>query len=84
MKNFLLKLTSRKFLAALAGLITGAAIAFGAGADTIDAVSGAVMASVSLVTYIITEGRVDAMKAADAIEKIQHSLDAVSGEKNEK
>ena len=84
MKNFFKKLQSRKFLTAAAGILTGAALALGAGRETVEAVCGAVMASISLVAYIVTEGRIDAAHAADAIEKIQSSIDMLEGEDNAK
>ena len=42
MQNFLKKLTSRKFLAALAGVATGLAMVFGVDETTISTVAGAV------------------------------------------
>ncbi len=54
------KLSSRKLWAAVAGIVAGLAIVFGLDGDTITNVSGAVVSVASLVTYIITEGRVDA------------------------
>ncbi len=53
------KLCSRKFITALAGVLGGLAMAAGAGAGEIDTVSGAVLAAVSALGYIITEGRLD-------------------------
>lgn len=57
------KLCSRKFLAAVAGIVAGLAIVFGLDSDTITNVAGAVVSVASLVAYIITEGRVDAAAA---------------------
>lgn len=54
------KLSSRKLWAAVAGVVAGLAIVFGLDSDTITNVAGAVVSVASLVTYIITEGRVDA------------------------
>lgn len=54
------KLSSRKLWAAVAGVVAGLAIVFGLDGDTISNVAGAVVSVVSLMTYIITEGRVDA------------------------
>ncbi len=54
------KLSSRKLWAAVAGIVAGLAIVFGLDGNTITDVSGAVVSVASLVTYIITEGRVDA------------------------
>ena len=60
MEKFLKKLSSRKFLAAVAGFVAGLAIVFGLDENTISAVSGAVVSMMSVITYIITEGKVDA------------------------
>ena len=60
MQNFLKKLTSRKFLAALAGVATGLAMVFGVDETTISTVAGAVTTVASVVGYIMSEGMVDA------------------------
>ena len=60
MQNFLKKLTSRKFLAALAGWATGLAMVFGVDETTISTVAGAVTTVASVVSYIMSEGMVDA------------------------
>lgn len=57
------KLTSRKLWAAAVGVITGLVLAFGADAETIEAVSGATMTIVSCVAYIIGEAATDAARA---------------------
>ena len=60
MHNFLKKLTSRKFLAALAGVATGLAMVFGVDETTISTVAGAVTTVASVVSYIMSEGMLDA------------------------
>mgnify|MGYP007086803031 FL=1 len=60
MQNFLKKLTSRKFLAALAGVAAGLAMVFGVDETTISTVAGAVTTVASVVSYIMSEGMVDA------------------------
>lgn len=60
MQNFLKKLTSWKFLAALAGVATGLAMVFGVDETTISTVAGAVTTVASVVSYIMSEGMVDA------------------------
>ena len=67
MKTLKTKLISRKFLTALAGLITGLAMIFGIDEAVISAV----------VAYIITEGRVDAARAAKAAENVVKAVEAV-------
>lgn len=54
------KLSSRKFWAAMAGIITGLAMVFGLDESTISSVAGAVVSVASVASYIITEGKVDA------------------------
>lgn len=49
----------------------------GDGAD-IATVSGAVVSLVSAMTYIITEGKIDATYAATAIESVQTITDTVT------
>ena len=60
MKAFLKKLTSRKFLAAAAGVVAGLAMIFGLDENVIATVSGMVTTLGSLIAYIVTEGKVDA------------------------
>lgn len=71
MKDFLKKLTSRKLWLAIAGVATGIAIAFGVDAGEISAVSGAVLSVISVVTYIVTEGKIDAEGVKNAIIAIE-------------
>lgn len=54
------KLTSRKFLAAVVGVIAGLAMVFGLDEGTINNVAGAVTAAASIVTYILGEAKIDA------------------------
>ena len=58
--DFIRKLTSRKFWIAITGLVSGLLLAFKVDADTIENVSGIIMAAASAVAYIIGEGLVDA------------------------
>ena len=60
------KLSSRKLWAAAAGVITGLAMVFGLDEGTISSVAGAVVSLASVVSYIITEGKVDAESAKKA------------------
>ena len=54
------KLTSRKFWVAVVGLVSGLLLAFKVNANTVENVSGIIMALASVVAYIIGEGLVDA------------------------
>ena len=60
MQEFLKKITSRKFLAAAAGFATGLAVVFGVDETAISTVAGAVTTVASVVSYILSEGMVDA------------------------
>ena len=79
MKDFLRKLTSRKLWMALAGIATGVAMALGAESTEITAVAGAVTAIASVVTYIVTEGKVDAESVKNAIIEIQGGIETIEG-----
>ena len=79
MSEILRKLSSRKLWMALAGIATGVAMALGAESTEISTVAGAVTAIVSVVTYIITEGKIDAEGVKSAIIEIQDGIEAIEG-----
>lgn len=64
MNNFLKKLTSRKFLLALVGTVSGLALALGVEGSEIErivgTVGGIVTAAGSIVAYINGEAKIDA------------------------
>lgn len=72
------KLKSRKLWAAMVGVIVGVAMMFGIDPNVAETVSGAVISVVSVVTYIITEGHIDAAAVGDAAQKVQDAMDAVA------
>ena len=72
------KLKSRKLWAAMVGVIVGVAMMFGIDPNVAETVSGAVISVVSVVTYILTEGRIDAAAVGDAAQKVQDAMDAVA------
>jgi len=81
--NIIKKLSSRKLWAAIAGVIMGVAMVFGLDENTISTVSGAVVAVVSVLSYIVTEGKIDAAAVKKAIEQVQETieeLDCADGE----
>ena len=61
------KLSSRKLWAAIAGVVTGLAMVFKLEESTISSVAGAVVSMASVVSYIITEGKVDAESVKKAM-----------------
>lgn len=74
------KLTSRKLWLAIAGVATGVAMALGVDATDVATVAGAVTALVSVVTYIITEGKVDAEGVKNTIVSIQEAVDTIQND----
>lgn len=64
MSNFMKKLTSRKFLMAVVGVVSGLALAFGVKGseitDIVTAVGGILTAVGSAIAYINAEAKVDA------------------------
>lgn len=81
MKQLFKKYFSRKFIAAILGVATGAAVAFGIDTEIVITIAGAVMATASAVTYIVTEGKIDVERIKTAAEKIQEAQNAVKGDK---
>lgn len=65
------KLSSRKLWAAVAGIVSGLAMVFGLDESIISTVAGAVVSIASVITYIITEGKVDAAGVKVAVESVQ-------------
>lgn len=80
MKTLKEKLSSRKLWAAIAGLVTGLAMVFGLDESIISTVSGAVVAVGSVVTYIITEGKIDAEGVKTAVVAIEEVAEMLEGE----
>lgn len=74
------KLSSRKLWATVAGVVTGLAMVFGLDEGVISSVAGAVVSVASVITYIITEGRVDAAAVKQAVEDVQGAVEAVGDE----
>jgi len=80
MSTILKKLSSRKLWLAIAGVATGIAIALGVDTSDISTVAGAVTAILSVVTYIVTEGKIDAAGVAKAVEAAQTATETVKKE----
>lgn len=77
MDTLIKKLSSRKLWAAVAGLVTGLAMVFGLDENVISTVAGAVVSVASVITYIVTEGKVDAEGVKNAVVNVQDALEAV-------
>lgn len=82
MQELLRKLSSRKLWMSIAGVATGIAIALGVDAGDISTVAGAITAIASVITYIVTEGKIDAEGVKNAVESTQDALEVI--EKEEK
>ncbi len=80
MNTIIKKLSSRKLWLAIAGVATGIFIALGGDASQVSTVAGAVTALLSAVTYIITEGKVDAASVSAAVTATQEAVEAIAGE----
>lgn len=77
MGTLIRKLSSRKLWAAVVGIVTGLGLVFGLDEGIISTVSGAVVAVASVITYIITEGKVDAAAVKTAVESVQTAVESV-------
>jgi ATP-dependent RNA circularization protein (DNA/RNA ligase family) len=83
MNNIIRKLTSRKLWMAIAGVSTGIAMSLGANSTEITSITGAIVSVISCVTFIVTEGKIDAERVKNAVEGIQDGL-VVLQEDNQK
>lgn len=79
MNKIIQKLTSRKLWMAIAGVATGIALVIGVDGGDISNVAGAVTAVASVITYIVTEGRIDAESVKNAIEAAGDAKDSIVG-----
>lgn len=80
MKEIIRKLSSRKLWLAIAGVVVGIAISLGADTSDIGEVAGAVTTIVSVVVYIVTEGKIDADSVKQTIIEVQEAVDILDGE----
>ena len=79
MSNVIRKLTSRKLWLAIAGVTTGIAMILGVNGSDITSVAGAVTALASVITYIITEGKIDAESVKTAVDNTQSAVETIEG-----
>lgn len=80
MSEFIRKISSRKLWVAVAGIATGIAMVLGVSESEISTVSGAVLALISAVTYIVAEGKIDAERVKNAVESTQDAVDVIENE----
>ena len=71
------KLSSRKLWAAVVGVVTGLAMVFGLDENVITSVAGAVVSLTSIITYIVTEGKIDAAAVKNAATDVQEAIEKV-------
>ena len=72
------KLKSTKLWCAIAGIATGIYIALGGDANDIQVVAGAVTSLISLVTYIVTEGKIDAAAVGKTVQDVQDAVEVIA------
>jgi phage-related holin len=65
MNTFIRKITSRKFWAAVVGVVISVMVAFGADNDVQEKTVGVITASATLIAYIVGEGLTDASHKDD-------------------
>lgn len=80
MSKVISKLSSRKLWAAIVGVVTGLAMIFGVDTSVITTVAGGVISAVSVMTYIVTEGKVDAAAVSQAVKNVQNVVEAIESD----
>ncbi len=78
MSDLKAKLTSRKFWITLVSVIAGIAQLLGADGNLVSTVSGAILAAVPAVIYVITEGKIDAEGVKKLASSLSDSLDVIA------
>lgn len=78
MKEVIRKLSSRKLWLAIAGVATGIAVILGVDGGDISTVAGAVTALASVVSYILTEGKIDAEGVKNSIIEVEEAVDTMN------
>ena len=76
--NFLRKLGSRKLWLAIAGVASGTAMSFGVEGSEISMVAGAVTTLVSVVSYIVMEGKIDLGSAINLVKNTKEVVEAIN------
>ena len=65
-EDWIRKLTSRKFWAAIVAFVTGLLLYLGQDAQSVEKIAALIMAGASVVAYIIGEGLIDAARENSA------------------
>ena len=79
MQTFIRKITSRKFIVAVVGIIVGLAAAFGIEENEYAQMVGLIGSIVSAISYIIGEAKVDAAGAQKNTEAIKETAKETAG-----
>lgn len=66
-EDWIRKLTSRKFWAAICTLVTNLVLAFGVAQETTVQITGIIMAGATVIAYIVGEGLADAAGAQSVL-----------------
>lgn len=77
MQSLIKKITSRKFLSCIAGIVLGVCMIFGLDENVVNTIAGAVTTVSSVVIYIYTEGKIDAAAVKNAADKVVEATEAV-------
>lgn len=73
------KFKSRKFLMATLSVIVGIMGMFGVADNTIEMVSSIALILIPIITYIITEGKIDAAAVNQVVSSIDDIIDILMG-----
>lgn len=79
MELLISKLTSRKFLTCVAGFVMGLCVVFGVDEGAVSVIAGAITSIASVVSYIITEGKIDAEAVDKVTDGIKDVIDVFEG-----
>lgn len=82
--NWKTKLSSRKLWTCVVGLLIGIATMFGLNQNEISTIAGAVISVVSVASYTITEGKIDAARISNAAQAVSEAVDVVNDQTNGK
>lgn len=73
MKTFLQG--KKKILTAIIGLLSGLAIIFGVDQGDVSVISGALVSVVSVVSYLVAEGKIDVERIKNAAEDVNEAIE---------
>ena len=65
----------KKILTAIIGVLSGLAIIFGVDQGDVSTISGAVVSVISVVSYLLAEGRIDVERIKNTAEEVNDAID---------